>query len=73
MRSEKKITEGIKLPNQENKSERSEKRKPTNTWEYWNRSKIIGDEIKDKKECLLMKKLVETKLSCRNLIKGINT
>ena len=28
------MTEGMELPNQK-KLERSEKRKPTNTWEYW--------------------------------------
>ena len=28
------MTEGIELPNQE-KSKHSEKKKPTNTWEYW--------------------------------------
>ena len=27
--------DGIELPNQEKKIERSEKRKRTNTWEYW--------------------------------------
>ena len=29
------MTEGMELPNQEKKSERPEKRKPSNTWEYW--------------------------------------
>ena len=28
------MTDGMELPNQE-KLERSKKRKPTNTWEYW--------------------------------------
>ena len=32
-RGKRHMTEGIELPNQE-KSERWEKRKPTNTWEY---------------------------------------
>ena len=33
-RGKQKITEGIELPNKK-KSERLEKRKRTNTWEYW--------------------------------------
>ena len=29
------MAEEMKLPNQKKKLERSEKRKPANTWEYW--------------------------------------
>ena len=32
------MTEGIKLPNKEKKSEHSEKRKVTDTWEFWKRT-----------------------------------
>ena len=71
--------------------ERSEKRKPTNTWESWrlcqpfwilsfificSMDTIEQMKMKDKiqKEYLRStRKLLETKLSSRNLIKGINT
>ena len=58
------------------KSERSEKRKRTNTWEYW---KLIPSKKwiwkkRIKNEYLRRtRKLLETKLYSRNLIKGINT
>ena len=55
--------------------ERSEKRKPTNTWASW---RLISSNKwrwnKIKKEYLRRTtKLLETKLSSRKLIKGINT
>ena len=37
IRGKRQMREGIELPNQE-KSERSEKRKSTKTWEYWKRT-----------------------------------
>ena len=40
-------TEGIELPNQE-KSESLEKRKPTNTWEYWKRMPLDMQRWKKK-------------------------
>ena len=47
MKSEKRqIAEGIELPDKK-KSECSEKRKPTNTWEYWKRNhQTSGNEKK---------------------------
>ena len=65
-------TEGIELPNQD-KSERSEK-KPTNNWEYWKRTPLNMQEMKEKKEYLRRtRKLLKTKLHSRNLIKEINS
>ena len=57
------------------KSEHSEKRKPTNTRKYWKRTLSHKWRWKKiKKEYLRRtKKLFETKLNIRNLIKGINT
>ena len=56
------------------KLERSEKRKPTNTCRYW---KLVPSNKrrwkKIKKEYFRTRKLLETKLYTRNLIKEINT
>ena len=55
--------------------ERSEKKNPTNTWASWRRipSNKWRRNKKIKKEYLRgTRKLLETKLSSRNLIKGIN-
>ena len=57
-------------------SERSEKRKPTNTWGYW--KLIESNNRKWKKKKLkksiseYLRKLLETKLHSRNLVEGIN-
>ena len=70
-------TDGRELPNQD-KIERSEKTTPTKTWESWrltpsNRCKWkIKSKIK-KEYLRRTRKLHETKLSSRNLVKWINT
>ena len=68
------MMEGMELSNEE-KPDRSEKRKRTNTWEYWKRtpSNIRRSKKKKKKEYLRRtRKVFETKLQSRNLIKGVN-
>ena len=58
------------------KNQCSEKSKLTSIWEYWKQRhhQTSGDERKDKKEYLKRtRKQLETKLYCRNLIKGINS
>ena len=71
------MTEGFELPNQKKKnSKRSEKRKPTNTWEYWKLtpSNKWKWKKKFKKQYLRRtRKVLETKLNSSNLVKGINT
>ena len=50
--------------------------KPTNTWGILEADTIKQGQMKDKKRKEYLRrtrKLLETKLSCRNLIKGINT
>ena len=68
------MMEGIELPNQE-KSERSEKRNLQilgNIWTWHHQTS--GDKRKkiEKEYLRRTRKLLETKLDCRNLIKGIN-
>ena len=71
MRSEKQLmTERIELSNQE-KIERSEKKKLSNTWEYWMRTP--SNKRRWKKVSQKKKKLLQTKVYDRNLIKGIKT
>ena len=58
------------------KSECSEQRKPTNTWEYWKwtpSNKCRWKEKLKKEYFRRTKKLLKTKLHGGNLIKGINT
>ena len=55
------------------KSERSEKRKPTNTWEYWKWTPTNKWRLKKKIKKRISLENEKTKLYSRNLIKGINT
>ena len=74
-RGKRHLTDGMELPIT-TKSERSEKVKPTNIRVSWTvtPSNKWKWKTKFKKEYLRrIRKLLETKLSCRNLIKGINT
>ena len=70
------MKEGIELPNQE-KSERLKKRKLTNTRNYWKRAQVNKwrwkKEKKLKEYLTRTRKLHETKLYSRNLIKRIIT
>ena len=66
------MTDGIELPNPD-KLERSEKMKPTNTWGSWRLTPSNKYKWKTRFEKKRTRKLLERKLSSRNLIKGTNT
>ena len=68
------LTDGMELLNKD-KIRTLWERKPTNTWASWRLTSSNKRKWKKKikKEYLRSRKLLETKLCCRNLIKGINT